>query len=156
MLPNCNCSISILMHINSIASIRRVMFGSARHEDVSACCGPCLDLIIDLLYQHGTTRCTDRAEKSRLDTARDTRGRTGTTRPKSQLYSRLARYRAQQAWPPLLARALSRDDRGGEISQGERMNGRARRRYSLDLVLVRSSPPCFSRWMDLGARSELR
>jgi hypothetical protein len=134
MLPNCNCSISILMHINSIASIRRVVFGSARHEDVLACRGPCLDLIIDLSCQHGTTRCTDCAEKSRLDTARDTRGRTGTTRPKSQLYSRLARYRAQQAWPPLLAR----------------------RRYSLDLVLVRSSPPCFSRWMDLGARSELR
>ena len=39
------------MHINPIASIRRVVLGPARHEDVPACHGSCLGLIKDLSCQ---------------------------------------------------------------------------------------------------------
>ena len=54
-------NISISMHINPIASIRRAVLGPVRHEGVPACHGLCLDLIIDLSCQHGTARCADRA-----------------------------------------------------------------------------------------------
>ena len=55
-LSNCNSNISVSMHINSIANIRRAVLGPARHEDVPACHEPCLGLIIDLSCQHGTTQ----------------------------------------------------------------------------------------------------
>ena len=61
VLSNCNNNISISMHINPIASIRRAVLGPARHEDVPACHGPCLGFIIDLSCQHGTARCADGA-----------------------------------------------------------------------------------------------
>ena len=74
------------MHINPIASIRMAVFGPARHEDVPACHGPCLDLIIDLSCQHGTARHDVRTVPRNLDPT-GTRGpdRAGMSRPKSQL-----------------------------------------------------------------------
>ena len=61
MLSNYNNNIFISMYINSIASIWRAVLGPARHEDVPACHGPYLGLIIDLSCQHGTVRCAVRA-----------------------------------------------------------------------------------------------
>jgi hypothetical protein len=73
------------MHINSIASIPRAVFGPARHEGVPACHGPCLSLIIDLLCQHGTARHDMSIVPKNLD---PTRHEPREGRHKSQLYPR--------------------------------------------------------------------